>query len=76
MLTSLNIINIIYIVKYYLLYSNHNSKGTMIKFRTNYSRRSYQEAIYGLRVQIFTGLDAKRYKRLRRIIADARYFTG
>ena len=47
MLTLLNIINIIYIVKYYLLYSNHNSKGTMIKFRTNYSRRSYQEAIYG-----------------------------
>ena len=24
------------IVKYYLFYSNHNNKGTMVKFRTNY----------------------------------------
>ena len=24
------------IVKYYSFYSNHNDKGTMVKFRTNY----------------------------------------
>ena len=52
----------------------------MVKLRANYSRsKSYQEAIYGI-----TGAnhakrkrnEAKRYKMLRRIIANAGDFTG
>ena len=31
-----------------MLYSNHNKEGAMVKFTTNYRRRSYQEAIYGI----------------------------
>ena len=43
------LINIIYRNKYYSLYSNHISKGTIAKSRANYSRRqSYQEAFYGI----------------------------
>ena len=34
------------------------------------------EAIYGITVQLLPGLETKRYKRLRRIIANTGDFTG
>ena len=59
-------------VKYYSLYSNHNSKGTKIQ---NSEQTTEEEVIkklsMRLRVQILLGLEAKRYKRLKKIIANA-----
>ena len=53
----------------------------IVKGRWLNSQQTTQEEVIKklsmeLRVQIFTGLDTKRYKRLRRIISDAEYFTG
>ena len=63
------------IVKYYSLYSNHNSKGTMVKFRTNYWRTSYQEDIFGITGANLAWFRSKETEEAGSIIANAGDFT-
>ena len=63
-------------VKYYSLYSNHNSKGTKIQNSEQTTEEEVKKLSMRSRVQILLGLEAKRYKRLKKIIANAGDFTG
>ena len=52
--------NIIYIVKYYSLYSNHNSKRTMwLNSERTTDEEVMEKLSTELRVQILPGLEAK-----------------
>ena len=51
--------NIIYIVKYYCLYSNHNSKGTMVKSKQTTEEEVIEKLSMKLRVPILPGLEAR-----------------